>query len=202
MLGDRSLSLALPARPGVRHPALQELGVGYAVIGPKTDRSNRGYWVSQATYFLQTLRDVPLGYSFTLYSYGPYDKDVLDDLDYAETLGVVEAQRVEYRGGYGYKIRADSGLESAKNRSSEFLSKFDEDINWVLRQFGEMGSAELELASTVIYADRESPKESQTLKELARRVREVKPHFTEEQVFARAACLQNKNLLESVRSAA
>lgn len=154
----------------------------------------------KCAYFLQTLRRVPLGYNFTLYSYGPYDKDVLDDLDYAERLGVVEAERVEYPGGYGYKIRAASGVESSKECSLEFLSEYEEHIQWVLGQFGEMGSADLELASTIVYADRESPENSQTLIDLARRVREVKPHFTDAQVLARGRCLQDKGLLQSIRN--
>jgi uncharacterized protein YwgA len=155
--------------------------------------------VMKCAYFLQTLRAVPLGYDFTLYSYGPYDKDVLDDLDYAEVLGVVESERVEYPGGYGYRIQATSRLESAKECSSEFLSAHEESIQWVLSQFGGMGSADLELAGTVIFVDRESPSRSQTLQDLARRVREVKPHFTEDQVLARARCLQEMTLLRSVQ---
>jgi uncharacterized protein YwgA len=31
-------------------------------------------------FLLQTVRGVPLGYHFRLYTYGPYDGDVLDDL--------------------------------------------------------------------------------------------------------------------------
>ena len=30
-------------------------------------------------YFLQTLRGVQLGYNFSMYSYGPFDADVLSD---------------------------------------------------------------------------------------------------------------------------
>lgn len=175
-----------------------------ALIGLMCDEAPKGSLnrtaVMKCAYFLQTLRAVPLGYNFTLYSYGPYDRDVLDDLDYAERLGVVESQRVEYPGGYGYRIQASSRLKSAKECSSEFLSTHEQSIRWVLDQFGTMGSADLELASTLVYADRESPSRLQTLQELARRVREVKPHFTQEQVLARARCLQDKQLLQSVSS--
>ena len=45
-------------------------------------------------FFLQTMRSVPLGYHFTLYSYGPFDPDVLADLNSAEALG---ARHVRYR---------------------------------------------------------------------------------------------------------
>ena len=46
-------------------------------------------------YLLQTLGDVPLGYHFTLYSYGPFDSDVLADLASAEVLGGVSSRVVQ-----------------------------------------------------------------------------------------------------------
>ncbi|MGO8750345.1 MAG: hypothetical protein ACLQNE_30745 [Thermoguttaceae bacterium] len=176
-----------------------------ALIGAMSERAPKGSLnrtaIMKCTYFLQTLRQVPLGYSFTLYSYGPYDKDVLDDLDYAETLGVVDAERVEYRGGYGYKIRAGAKVEKVKECASEFLSRREADIHWVLSEFGSLTSADLELASTIIYADREAQQGSQGLEELARRVGEVKPHFNPIQILTRAKSLQTKGLLQSIRSA-
>ena len=33
-------------------------------------------------YFLQSLRGVPLSYRFTLYSYGPFDSDVLQQFNF------------------------------------------------------------------------------------------------------------------------
>jgi len=175
-----------------------------ALIGAMSEQAPKGFLnrtaLMKCTYFLQHLRRVPLGYNFTLYSYGPYDKNVLDELDYAEMLGVVEVERVEYSGGYGYKIRAASAAESTKECAAEFLSEREEDIRWVLGEFGSLGSADLELASTIIYTDRESPENSQTLQDLARRVREVKPHFTDRQILARAKCLRNKGLLQSIHS--
>ena len=53
-------------------------------------------------YLLQTVRQVPLGYRFTLYSYGPFDSDVLSDLGTA----------VQYLGGYGYRIRKSDRAEA------------------------------------------------------------------------------------------
>jgi hypothetical protein len=52
-------------------------------------------------YFVQTLRRVPLGYSFSLYSYGPFDSDVLADLDVTESMGGVKTEVVYHTGGYG-----------------------------------------------------------------------------------------------------
>ena len=45
-------------------------------------------------FFLKVVKHVPLPYSFGLYTYGPFDSDVLDDLQYAEALGAVEGALV------------------------------------------------------------------------------------------------------------
>jgi hypothetical protein len=45
-------------------------------------------------YFLQALRGVPLGYNFSLYSYGPFDAAVLSDLGDAEALGLAPRYQV------------------------------------------------------------------------------------------------------------
>ena len=49
--------------------------------------------VMKLCYFLQTLKGVPLGYRFTLYSYGPFDSDVLSDLGTAESRKAVSSER-------------------------------------------------------------------------------------------------------------
>ena len=38
-------------------------------------------------YFLQQVRGVDLGYNFTLYTYGPFDAAVLEDLSSTTSLG-------------------------------------------------------------------------------------------------------------------
>lgn len=148
-------------------------------------------------YFLQTLRGVPLGYRFTLYSYGPYASNVLFDLDYAETLGAVTAETESFSGGYRFKIRPSAAAETLKQKAAGFLRDHEQDIAWVLERFGSLSAADLELVSTIIYANRESAPASQTLEDLTRRVRDVKPHFTEDKILQQARKLQSLSLLQS-----
>src|SRR5579863_9410428 len=86
-----------------------------ALIPALASQSSNGYIGRTALmkymYFLQVLRKVPLGYRFTLYSYGPFDSDVLADVETAESLGVLESSVVGYSGGYGYQIREGRGAE-------------------------------------------------------------------------------------------
>ena len=55
-----------------------------ALITVLAARSKGGYMGRTALmkymYLLQTVRGLPLNYRFTLYSYGPFDADVLVDL--------------------------------------------------------------------------------------------------------------------------
>ena len=56
-------------------------------------------------FLLMALKHVPLRYNFRLYTYGPFDGRVLEALEYAEAIGIVEAKASRYPGGYGYSYR-------------------------------------------------------------------------------------------------
>jgi uncharacterized protein len=169
-----------------------------ALISVLVARSPQGHLgrtaVMKLLYFLQTLRDVPLGYRFTLYSYGPFDSDVLANLQTAESLGVVESTVVGYSGGYGYKIREGSRARWLQERASTFLEDYDEDIRWATGRFGDLSSAQLELVSAIVYVDRE---EDFSIDEIVQTVKEIKPHFSIEQIERFATSLQSDGLLRT-----
>ncbi|MFI5421490.1 MAG: hypothetical protein ACHQ1H_11035, partial [Nitrososphaerales archaeon] len=135
-------------------------------------------------YFLQTLRGVPLRYSFTMYSYGPFDSEVLADLSSAEAMSIVKSSPVEFSGGYGYQIRPGTSAEFAKKSAFQFLNKHEKDITWLFATFGALNSSELELASTIVYVDREffERNEKCSVESATNRVSDLKPHFTWEHV--------------------
>lgn len=151
-------------------------------------------------YFLQTLRGVPLGYNFSMYSYGPFDSDVLADLSTAEAMNLVSSTPITFKGGYGYRIRPAEGASRIKEQARDFLTKHNQDIEWIIREFGNLNSADLELASTVIYVDREFHEIGVIGKtaELIGLVNEIKPHFRREQVEKSFESLNRKGLLVSL----
>lgn len=150
-------------------------------------------------YFLQVLKGVPLGYSFSLYSYGPFDAEVLSDLSAAERLNIVDVTPVEFTGGYGYRIQPGAAAESAKRGARQFLKNHAADIKWLFSTFGTLNSAELELASTIIYVDRELAewKRRLPMADFVDRVNVIKPHFSQETVQKFAEGLLGKGLLNS-----
>lgn len=155
--------------------------------------------VMKFLYFLQVLRDVPLGYRFTLYSYGPFDSDVLADLANAEALKVVDSRVIQFSGGYGYEIRPGRNAEWLQSRAARFLERYEPDVAWVMAKFGKLNSGQLELVSTIIYVDQEAAGDGEelSLDEIAEIVEEIKPHFSHDEIMKFAAWLDDDGLLQA-----
>src|SRR5580658_6784057 len=83
-------------------------------------------------FFLQESKGVPLGYQFTLYSYGPFDSDVLADISMAERLNVLRSSTVYYPSGSGYEYSPGTDLNNVKNLAGDFLREHKESIEWAL----------------------------------------------------------------------
>ncbi len=150
-------------------------------------------------FLLQVLRGVPLGYDFRLYTYGPFDCDVLEDLSYARIAGAVTEKVVLHPKGYGYEVKPGARKDKLPDPAKEWLGQYEEAIDWVIREFGHCTASELELVSTIIFVDRENAKEGvpHTLEGLARQVREVKPRFPLAYVLAKCRDAFAKSFLLS-----
>lgn len=151
-------------------------------------------------YFLQELRGAQLGYNFSLYSYGPFDSAVLSDLGDGEAFGVLKEDIVPYPSGFGYKISCVLEPEQLAEVGGDLLERCRADVDWIIEEFGSRSAADLELASTLVYADREAlaAEEQISAAELARRVQEVKPRFNNAYILRQAESLKRKDLLLAV----
>ncbi len=154
------------------------------------------------TYLLQTLRDVPLDYDFRLYTYGPFQSDVLDVLGQAEAIRAVESKIVDYPSGSGYVFSLGPESLRVKEMCRSDLSKYEDAISWVVTEFGSHSTANLELLSTIIYADRDAFERGSphSFDDLSRQVREIKPRFTGDYVLEQVASLAKKGLLVSTEN--
>ncbi len=150
-------------------------------------------------YFLQTLKDVPLGYHFSLYSYGPFDSAVLADLGEAEAQGFVDEAPIP--AGYGYRIKSSRSGEDL-TQESRFISEYKADVDWVVDEFGAESTSDLELDSTIVYVDREAADAARVLsiEALTRQVGEVKPRFSESTIRMHVEALQNKDFLRALKT--
>jgi uncharacterized protein YwgA len=158
--------------------------------------------IMKLTYFLQTLKAVPLAYSFRLYTYGPYDPQVLEDLKIAEAQGAIDCRKFEWQGGLGYEIKAGEQAKAKEltDRAEPLLSKHSSSLDWVLKEFGTRSASDLELASTIIYVDRaglrgEAP---WSQSELVTAVNAIKPHHTKSKIDTEVTNLKQAGFLVSV----
>jgi hypothetical protein len=115
-----------------------------------------------------------------MYSYGPFDSAVLSDLTSAEALNVIQQSPIEFPGGYGYRIKPGTRAEFAKKNAALFLSRHLPDVEWLFGALGSLNSSELELAGSIVYADREFADLDRhpSISEVATRLLEIKPRFT------------------------
>jgi uncharacterized protein YwgA len=131
-------------------------------------------------FFLQESKGVPLGYQFSLYSYGPFDSDVLADISQAERLNVLRSSVVYYQSGFGYEYSPGTDSINVKNLAGDFLREHRASIEWALNSFSEKTASELELLSTILFVAKfQNPK---TVEKLVEQVELIKPHFSQEQI--------------------
>jgi uncharacterized protein len=152
--------------------------------------------VMKCLYFLQELKGVPLGYHFGLYTYGPFDSDVLNDLGVAERMGAVESQIFQFPGGHGYELRP-ADTTKLLSRAEDVVSCYKDAIDWVVREFGGRSALDLEMASTLVYVARSSAEESSriSLRELVRKVCNIKPHLDVRRIEQEASSLNERELI-------
>jgi hypothetical protein len=131
-------------------------------------------------FFLQESRGMPLGYSFSLYSYGPFDSDVLSDLGTAVRLNVLKEGIIYYSSGTGYEYQPGADIGSARDLASDFLKENKSNIQWAVDTFGNKTAGELELLSTAFFvAKYQNPAD---IERLIDQIELIKPHFSHEQI--------------------
>jgi hypothetical protein len=158
----------------------RRLAVIIALVESSPNKTLGRTAVMKLLYFLTAVRGVRLDYDFTLYSYGPFDSAVLQDLSYATNLDALKSQVVGYPTGYGYEIQPGPSANEAKEFAKEFIATHNKDIGWVISNFGSRSAADLELASTIVYVRKQGA--ALEADDLAKRVHEVKPRFSIEKI--------------------
>jgi hypothetical protein len=154
-------------------------------------------------YLLQEVEGVPLGYRFTLYSYGPYDRHVLNDLGFAESWDAIREEIIHFPKSYGYKITPGKKAKSILKYAKSFLEQHEQALQRVVQTFGDFPSSDLELLSTLIYADREfyESKEELTEERLIEMVHSSKPYFSEEYIREKIEWLWTRGYFKQVSKA-
>ena len=119
---------------------------------------NKGSWcgethVQKATYFLQELFAVPLGFEFILYKHGPFSFDLSDELIAMRAdmlLGLLPQPRP-----YGPSLIPGDSSEMIMRHFPITLKKYHSQVAFVAEQFGDKKVSELERLATALLVTRE-----------------------------------------------
>jgi len=132
-------------------------------------------------YLLQETKQVDLRYNFSLYTYGPFSVQVLDDLDF---LATIKELNIAYHGDGGYRITPISG-DSREHGHGIFrasAAKYQGEIDAIIADFRDRTAKNLELISTIIFVAKAEKHAQKTENQLVQMVHEIKPHFSVDEI--------------------
>ncbi len=152
-------------------------------------------------YILQEIYDLPLGYRFDLYNYGPYCSTLMGDIDFTGHLKGIRVQAENYSGVSGYLIEKGEEYDKVINYSKDFILKNGDEIKQAISDFQSFSTKELEITATIyfIYDDiinnSFNPKPDNVRQELLEKTKKVKPKFSEEVIEEKIKFLESKNFI-------
>jgi uncharacterized protein YwgA len=138
-------------------------------------------------YLLQQVYKIPLGYSFGIYTYGPYSAEVMGDVDFAENIELIRTKFLSP----GYDIDPLDGKEEPLE------SEIEESIDKMLKIFSKKSPKDLELLTTIIYLYNNYEKNdwNNDIESISIDVKGIKPYFTKNQIKSVYTELQKNDIL-------
>lgn len=131
--------------------------------------------LQKATFFLQELLDVDLGYEFIVYKHGPFSFDLRDELG-----ELVSDRLIRYQPQlppYGPRIATTDDAERIQETYPRTLARHQDKIRFVAEKLDARGVVDLERLATALYVTLEAPQTAR--EERARALRALKPHIPE-----------------------
>lgn len=125
------------------------------------------------------------GYDFAIYSYGPFDSQLLADLDVVEHFGCVSVRPVFSITG-GYAIRPSENVDAIRDKAAEFLDSDEtkKALDELVVTYGRMTAKDLELRATTVYVARNLRDKGKlaTRSEVCHLVGQIKPRFSNSEI--------------------
>lgn len=131
--------------------------------------------LQKATFFLQELLGVDLGYDFVVYKHGPFSFDLRDDLG-----GFASDKLIRYQPQvppYGPRIVVTEEGESVQEIYPKTVARHAAKIAFVAEKLDARGVIDLERLATALYVTLDAPHASD--EQRARLLSELKPHIPE-----------------------
>lgn len=150
--------------------------------------------VMKTIFMLQQVKHMDLGCEFSIYTYGPYNADVMEDIDELVSDGLLSSNAYFYKDYIGYTLSAtDSGAKAGPNLKDEDIVALKEILNFVRGK----NAKNLELYSTIIYVEDWYLKneKANNMAAIIKKVYELKPHFSERDIQKAYTCLSEASFL-------
>jgi hypothetical protein len=131
--------------------------------------------LQKATFFLQELLGVELGYDFVVYKHGPFSFDLRDELG-----GFVSDKLIRYQPQvppYGPRITVTAEGAGVQEMYPKTVARHADKIAFVATKLDARGVIDLERLATALYVTLDAPDGS--AEQRARMLCELKPHIPE-----------------------
>ena len=139
--------------------------------------------VMKILFMLQQVKGVHTGYDFSIYTYGPYSPDVMEDIDDLVSKGLVICTMYPSHTYVGYKLTLDdaAGINHIKGLNNHDSNSLNDIIKFAKGK----KAKELELYSTIIYVDSLCKKNRRdaSSNHVADEVQEIKPKFSMQEIL-------------------
>jgi uncharacterized protein len=146
--------------------------------GP-TDKLGRKAF-QKIVHIATELGDVPTGYRFSFYTYGPYSRELAADLEYAEAIGAVSSSVDGATGAYD--IKAGKSADKFVTQANEFLAIHFARLDKIYESFAGQSARSLELYSTLIFLESREPQSEHFDESIVSKVKQLKPKYTRPEI--------------------
>lgn len=131
--------------------------------------------LQKATFFLQELLGVDLGYDFVVYKHGPFSFDLRDEL-----AGFASDKLIRYQPQvppYGPRITVTGDGEKVQTIYPRTLARYADEISFVAEKLDARGVIDLERLATALYVTLDASQSN--AEQRAEMLRRLKPHIPE-----------------------
>lgn len=146
--------------------------------------------LQKLAYFLQESYGIPLGYTFRMHHYGPYSRELDNDLLKLRFMGFVDIQPDS--SGYGFHVtqlcNAEPGWASA-------LAPYESELGGAIAKLGNLPASLLEIQATIHYVGQLV--EGASPEQIVAIVHSLKPKFLPERIAEARKQLEELGLLET-----
>ena len=147
-------------------------------------------------YLLQEVYKIPLGYRFSLYTYGPYSAEVLADLDRARFREQVKMDYIGEDAGFAI-TEGERGGDLGSDLGP--LTQYENAIDRMVQFFGHYNARNLELRTTIVYLwNMLEISDENSANKVVEEVLQLKPQFNDIEVKTAIGQLKSDGLLPYV----